>query len=161
MPSRRIISKKLKNLIQEINDEYPYLNCGGCGAFAYLLAEQLDQYKIPYTFLVWDASFVAKDGDNSTEIWKPITKDRLRKYFLTARHVTIKINRTIYNDICEGYYSKAYIYIPQELNGYIKRNLVESIGFNRRCWNWDFDLDDLWKIRNKLNNKFLSCTEQL
>lgn len=161
MPSRRIISKKLKNLIQEINDKYPYLNYGGCVAFAYLLAEQLDKYKIPYTFLVWDASFMAKDGDNSTVIWKPITKDRLRKYFLTAKHVTIKINRTIYNDIVPEYYSRSYTYVPKEFNGYIKRNLVESIGFGRQCWNWDFELDDLWKIRNILNNKFLSCTEQL
>lgn len=158
IPSRRIINKKLHNLIKEIQDFDPNLNWGGCGAFAYLLAEQLDKYHIPYTFLIWYPSFINKDGDDSTEKIKPVTKHRLKKYFLTCRHIAIKINRTVYNDMP---HHVNYTYVPRELNGYVKRNIVESVGFGRQIWNDEFNISNLWKIRNKLNNKFLSCTEQL
>ena len=157
-PSRRIINKKLHNLIKEIQDFDSNLNYGGCGAFAYLFAEQLDKYHIPYTFLVWNPSFMNKDGDYSTEKYGPITKHRLKKYFLTCCHIAIKINRTVYNDMS---YHVDYTYVPRELNGYVKRNIAESIGFGRQIWNDSFNISNLWKIRNKLNNKFLSCTEQL
>ena len=158
MPSRRIISKKLKTLIQEIQNWDESLNWGGCGAFAYLLAEQLDKYHIPYTFLIWNPSFMNKD--QIREQWTPITKYRLKKYYLCGRHVAIKVNRTIYNHI-NGYPQTIYTYIPRELNYYVKKNICESVGFGRQVWNDSFDISNLWKIRNKLNNKFLSCTEQL
>lgn len=157
-PSRRIINKKLHKLIQEIQDFDPNLNWGGCGAFAYLLAEQLDKYHIPYTFLVWTPSFMNKDGDDSTEKYGPITKYKLKKYFLTCQHIAIKIHRTVYNDMP---HHVDYTYVPRDLNRYVKKNIVESVGFGRQVWNNEFDISNLWKIRNKLNSKFLSCTEQL
>lgn len=109
MPSRRIISKKLYKLIQEIQNKNENLNWGGCGAFAYLLSEQLDKYHIPYTFLIWSPSFIIKDG--AKEQWTPITKYRLKRYFLTCKHIAIKINRTVYNDIDHPF--KSYSYIPR------------------------------------------------
>lgn len=152
--SKHIISKNLNNLITRIQEQFPNLNWGGCGAFAVLLGDILDKYHIKYQYIVQDPNYLHKD--TCKEIYpNKINRYYLTRYFISFKHVYIKIDNIDYNT-CPVINEYDFV-IDDDLKHLFKNNIRESIGFGRHCWNPSFDLNDIRKIRYKLNQGIKNC----
>lgn len=151
--SKHIINRRLHRLIDKIQDKYPNLNFGGCGAFAVLLGDILDKYHIEYDFVVDTPSFYKKD-EYKQIFPNRITKYYLSNYYLTCRHTYIQIGRAKFNKMAFSYHP---VIIDSKLKHLFKNNIKESIGFGRHCWNDAFDIVDLCNIRRLLTTEFKNC----
>lgn len=151
--SKHIINRKLHCLINKIQNKYPNLNRGGCGAFAVLLGDILDKYRIEYDFIVDTPSFYKKD-EYKQIFPNKITKYYLSNYYLTCKHIYIQIGRTKFNKTPYSYFP---VMVDSKLKHLFKNNIRESIGFGRHCWNDMFDIVDLCDIRRLLTTEFKNC----
>lgn len=145
----------LKRLIFEIQKEViksgiPDINSGGCGYFAFFVANELDKFDIPYTIRM-------ADDECSVETKKSNLNDEPDGYLLACEHIWLEINsdRVFKFDCCS---SGADLEDRWEKRPYLgefnKEDLKQIIRLAN--WNKDYQTANNKQLRQIIKEAFIN-----
>jgi len=150
---RKFLYIFLEQLAQECNQKFSSLNCGGCGAFARFIANELDARGIAYRFgLTRPNLYYRDDSTQYIELEDRLLSRHLKKFYLSASHVFIMIDKFHVNHDRR----RATHRVDVRLNKYVKTNIEESY-MDRHVWNDMFSKSQLPSMEKFIAKRFIEC----
>lgn len=125
----------LDNQLPAIEDEFHYINSGGCGAMAMIIAEQLDKVGVEYNVICkgW--------GDNLTNEEVNTLIDNSDSFEMPNSHILIEVEGRYFDS--EGEQLPEQSHIAAIIDYATIKRMVDF----EDCWNCSFDRDQIEGMR--------------